>query len=282
MELDIQQLWDSYVLPWSIKVVIAIAIFYFGRMAAGILVKLVGKVLTKAKMDTMLVRFISSILNALLLLFVVIAALSQMGVDTTSLVALVGAAGLAVGLALQDSLKNFAAGVMLIVFKPFRADDFVEAAGVAGIVEEVGIFTSQLRTGDNKLIIIPNGKIYADNIINYSQKGTRRVDMMFGIDYSADLRKAKAILQRLVEEDSRILSEPEPLIAVAALADSCVNFHVRPWVKTGDYWNVYWDMQEKVKMAFEAENIAIPFPQMDIHLHRTPKSTDKVALVTNP
>lgn len=257
---------NQYIIPWSINIAMAIAIFIVGRIVVKILVSLIRKLLLKSKMDAMLVQFVASIIQAILVLFVVIAALDQLGVDTTSLIALLGAAGLAVGLALQNSLSNFAAGVMLIVFRPFKAGDFVEVAGISGVVETINIFSSTLRTGDNKEVIIPNGSIYGGNIINYSARDTRRIDMVFGIGYDDDIKKTKVLLEKIISEDERILPEPEPVIALSELADSSVNFVVRPWVKTSDYWAVLWDTTEKVKLEFDAAGISIPYPQMDVHL----------------
>ena len=258
----------TYICPWVINIALALAVFVVGRWVAKQLVKLITRVLRRSKMDDMLVNFITSIANILLLLVVVVAALDQLGVDTTSLIALVGAAGLAVGLALQDSLKNFAAGVMLIVFRPFREGDFVEAAGVSGIVEHVSIFNTVMRTPDNREVIVPNGGIYSGVIINYSARDTRRVDMVFGIGYDDDLKRAKAILEEIVGNDDRILKDPAAVVAVSELADSSVNFVVRPWVKSADYWDVLWDTTETVKLRFDAEGISIPYPQMDVHLHK--------------
>lgn len=259
---------DIYVLPWIINIAFAAAIFIVGRMIAKMLVRLLGKILRKGKMDEMLVNFISSIANILLLLVIIVAALDQLGVDTTSLIALVGAAGLAVGLALQGSLQNFAAGVMLLVFRPFKEGDFIEAAGVSGVVEHISIFNTVMRTGDNKEIIIPNGNIYSGVITNYSARDTRRVDMVFGIGYDDDLKKAKALLEEIVNSDERVLKDPAPVIAVSELADSSVNFVVRPWAKSGDYWGVMFDTTEAVKLRFDEEGISIPYPQMDIHQYK--------------
>ena len=268
MDFDLNLLMNEYALPWAIKLVTAILIFIIGRMVIKFVVKLVKKLLHKSSMDEMLIDFVGSILNAVLLLVVIIAALNQLGVDTSSLVALIAAAGLAIGLALQGSMQNFAAGVMLLVFKPFKAGDFVEAGGVTGVVEKIQIFSTQMRTGDNKEIIVPNGALYDGPITNFSARDTRRVDMVFGIGYEDDIRLAKSILEKLVAEDSRILPEPAPVIALSELADSSVNFVVRPWVKSSDYWKVLWDMNEKVKLAFDESGISIPYPQMDVHLHK--------------
>ncbi len=266
--LNIQELINLYVIPWGINIVMAIAIFIIGRWVAGVLLNVVDKMLRKAGMDTMLVDFVHSILNALLLLFIIIAALDQLGVDTTSFIALIGAAGLAIGLALQGSLQNFASGVLLIVFRPFKVGHFIEAAGVAGVVEEIGIFSTRMKTGDNREIIVPNGAIYDGTITNNSARDTRRIDLVFGIGYDDDIRKAKAIMQAILEADERVLKEPSILIAVAELADSSVNFAVRPWVKSEDYWAVKFDVTEKVKLAFDDAGISIPYPQMDVHMNQ--------------
>ncbi len=264
-KINIQQLVETYVLPWGINIVMAVTIFLLGKFLVKTLVKLAKKLMVKANVDAILVNFVASIVNTILLLFVVIAALDQLGVETTSLIALIGAAGLAIGLALQGTLQNLASGVMLIIFRPFNDGDFVEAAGVSGVVEQIGIFTTTMRTGDNREIIIPNGEIFGGTITNYSKRATRRVDMVFGIGYDDDIKKAKEILNRILSDDERVLDDPAPLVAVAELADSSVNFNVRPWCKTEDYWDVYFDVHEKVKLTFDAEGISIPYPQMDVH-----------------
>jgi small conductance mechanosensitive channel len=235
----------------------------------GILINGFGKVMARSKYDDMLIDFVKSILKTVLMLFVIVTSLNQMGVNTTSLVAILGAAGLAIGLSLQGSLQNFAAGVMLLVFKPFKAGDFIEAGGATGVVKGISIFTTIMTTGDNKEIIVPNGGIYAGNITNYSAKQTRRVDMVVGIGYDSDLKKAKEILKEMVAGDDRILKDPAPTVAVAELAESSVNFVVRPWVASDDYWGVKFDFNEAVKLRFDAEGISIPFPQMDVHVHKT-------------
>ena len=259
---------DMYVMPWIINIALAAAIFIVGRMIAKALGSLLEKVLRKSRMDDILINFVTSIANILMLLVVVVASLDQLGVDTTSMIALVGAAGLAVGLALQGSLQNFAAGVMLIVFRPFKEGDFVEVAGVSGIVEQITIFNTVMRTADNKEVIVPNGNIYSGVITNYSARDTRRVDMVFGIGYDDDLKKAKAVLEDIINSDSRVLKDPAPVIAVSELADSSVNFVVRPWVNSADYWNVLFETTEAVKLRFDAEGISIPYPQMDVHQYK--------------
>ncbi len=268
-KIDIPGLIDTYVIPWGLNILFAVIIFIVGKWLVGVITRLVKKLMTKAHMDNILVNFIGSIISSVLLLFVVIAALDQLGVNTTSLIALIGAAGLAIGLALQGSLQNLASGVMLIVFRPFKDGDFVEAGGTMGVVEQIGIFTTQMRTGDNKEVIVPNGQIFGGTITNYSKRETRRVDMVFGIGYGDDIRKAKEVITSIIEADERILKDPAPLIAVGELADSSVNFNVRPWVNSGDYWGVYFDLNEKIKNAFDDNGISIPFPQMDVYLQKT-------------
>lgn len=266
--LNLEKIANDYIMPWGINIAMAVLIFVIGRIVVSLVVKVVAKLMRHAAMDEMLIGFLTSILRWVLLLFVIIAALGQLGVDTTSMVALLGAAGLAIGLSLQSSLQNFAAGVLLIVFRPFKKGDFVEAAGITGVVDTIGIFTTTMTTPDNKEIIVPNGGIYGGNIINYSARATRRVDMTFGISYGDDIFKAKKILLEIVSADSRVLSEPAPVVALGALGESSVNFLVRPWVATSDYWAVLWETNEKVKQAFDANDISIPFPQMDVHVNK--------------
>ncbi|MFK7830841.1 MAG: mechanosensitive ion channel family protein [Congregibacter sp.] len=262
---------------YATALLFALVIFYFGRMVVGRIVTVVNRVMRGRGMDETLVNFICSILRWVGLLFVTIAALSQLGVDTTSLVALLGAAGLAIGLSLQNSLGNLAAGVMLIIFKPFSKGDFVEAGGATGIVETISIFTTIMTTPDNKEVIVPNGAIIGGNIINYSARPTRRVDMVFGIAYGDDLREAKRILKEIVDADARVLPEPAPVITVGELADSSVNFLVRPWVKAEDYWAVLWDSTEAVKLRFDEAGISIPFPQMEVHMQEQQESESEPA-----
>lgn len=267
--IDPATLITEYAIPWGTKIVFALVIFFVGRMIAALIVSGIKKVLTKRGLDEILVSFLTSILRWLLLLFVIVAALSQLGVDTTSLVALLGAAGLAIGLSLQDSLSNFACGVMLIIFRPFTKGDFIEAGGASGVVDRISIFTTTMTSPDNKEIIVPNGAIVGGNIVNYSARATRRVDMVFGISYDDDLLKAKQVLQEILEADERILAEPAPVIALGELADSSVNFLVRPWVKTEHYWAVFWHTTETVKLRFDEAGLSIPYPQMDLHMDKS-------------
>lgn len=267
-QAELLAFYSKFIAPWSIKILVALLIFVIGQLIAKIIARILGKVLHHTKLDTILVDFIQSLVNALLLVFVIVAALDQLGVNTNSVIAVLGAAGLAIGLALQGSLQNFAAGFMLLIFRPFKGGDFVEAAGTAGVVEKIGIFSTTLHTGDNKEVIIPNSAIYSSNIINYSKRPTRRIDMVFSIGYSDDIRRARDVMAEIIAADPRILPEPEALIAVGELGPNSVNFFVRPWVKTDDYWDVKFDLTEKIKLAFDNNGITIPFPQMDIHWNK--------------
>jgi small conductance mechanosensitive channel len=265
---DASKYLDEYLIPFGINIAMAILIYIVGKIVVKVLVNVLGKLMAKSKYDDMLIDFLKSIIGAILMLFVIIASLDQLGVDTTSLAAILAAAGLAIGLSLQGSLSNFAAGVMLLVFRPFKAGDFVEAGGASGTVKSVGIFTSMMTTPDNKEVIVPNGAIYGGNITNFSAKATRRVDMVFGIGYDDDLRKAKTILQEMINADPRVLADPAPKVAVSELGDSSVNFVVRPWANAADYWGLKFDFTEAVKLRFDEEGISIPYPQMDVHLHK--------------
>jgi small conductance mechanosensitive channel len=265
---QMSQVIDTFIIPWGIDIVMAIAIYIIGKFTVGILVNVFGKVMARSKYDEMLIDFIKAIVNSILMLFVIIASLDKLGVNTSSMVAIFGAAGLAIGLSLQGSLQNFAAGVMLLVFRPFKSGDFIDAGGEMGTVMSISIFTTIMTTPDNKQIIVPNGKVYGGNITNFSANATRRVDMVIGISYDSDLRKAKEILNEMVAADERILKEPAPMVAVSELAESSVNFVVRPWVKSADFWAVKFDYTEAVKLRFDSEGISIPFPQMDVHVHK--------------
>ncbi len=257
----------TYLVPWGIRIVSALAVFVIGRWIIKIVVRFAERMMQKAHVDKMLTTFTGNILNAVLLVVVVIAALDQLGIQTTSLLAVFGAAGLAIGLALKDSLANFSSGVMLIVFRPFKVGDFIEAAGISGVVEEVRIFSTMLRTGDNREIIIPNSQIYDSPIINVSARTTRRIDMVFGIGYEDDLRKAKQLIEAAFAADTRILDDPAAAVSVAELADSSVNINARPWVKSEDYWAVRSDLLENIKLSFDSNGISIPYPQQDVHMH---------------
>jgi small conductance mechanosensitive channel len=266
---EVNQIWvqvQDIVTVWGLKVIAAVAIFIIGRWIAMLVRRVVRRVMERAKVESIITGFVSSIAYIALLAFVVIAALGQLGIQTTSFIAILGAAGLAIGLALQGSLANFAAGFLMIIFRPFKVGDFIEGAGVAGVVEEIQIFTTTLKTGDNKIIIVPNAKLAGDNITNYSTLETRRVDMTVGVAYDADLAQVKSVLNDIISKDERILAGPASLVAVAELADSSVNLVVRVWTRTSDYWAVKFDMTETIKNRFDAEGIGIPFPQREIHI----------------
>jgi len=251
---------------FGIRAITALLIFIIGRFAAKLVKKIVQKAMSRAKVDQTLISFTTNLTYIALMAFVVIASLSKLGIQTTSFVAIIGAAGLAIGLALQGSLSNFAAGVILIIFRPFKAGDYIEGGGVAGSVKEIQIFTTILTSPDNKTIIVPNSKLTGDNIVNYATQGTRRLDMVFSIGYGDDIDRAKEVLSQVVKNDPRLLNDPAPKIAVLEHADSSINIICRPWVKAHDYWDVYFDMMENVKKAFDKEGISIPFPQTDIHI----------------
>ena len=253
-------------LPYITNFIFAIVIFFIGKFIISKAVNIAKKIMTKTKIDDALVGFAGNILYALGMAFVVIAALSKLGVETTSLAAVIAAAGLAIGLALQGSLSNFASGVLIILFRPFTVGHYIEAAGVAGTVEEISIFTTQLKTPDNKVVIVPNGQITGGSITNYSKKPTRRVDMVVGVGYDDNLAQVKEVLEKIIASEDRILKDPAPVIAVSELADSSVNLVVRPWVNSADYWPVKFDLTEKVKTTFDEEGISIPYPQRDLHI----------------
>jgi len=250
------------------NIVLAILTLVIGRWVAGALRAVMRKVLQKRSVDATLSGFLGSIVYMAMMTMVVISALGVAGIPTTSFVAVLGAAGLAVGFALQGSLGNFASGVLIIFFRPFKAGDFVEVAGTSGVVLEVQIFATTLKTGDNKRIVVPNGSITSGNIVNYSANPTRRIDMVFGIGYDDDIKAAKELFERVLGEEERILADPAPKIAVSELADSSVNFVIRPWVKREDYWDVRFDLTERLKLECDRAGISIPYPQRDVHLHQ--------------
>ncbi len=269
MEIDLGKVLDTltvWVAQYSVKLVAAILIIIIGRWISRRISRLLGRLLDKNNVDVTLVRFAENLTYYALIVVVLIAAVGQLGINTTSFLTIVGAAGLAIGLALKDSLSNFAAGVMLTFFRPFRVGDFVEAGGVTGTVQGITIFNTVLNTPDNQKVIIPNGIITSDVITNVTANDTRRVDLVIGISYSDDIAKAKKIVSDLLQKEKRVLSDPAPVIAVSELADSSVNLVVRPWVKTGDYWTVRFDLTEEIKNSFDEAGISIPFPQQDVHL----------------
>jgi len=256
---------QDLIIYYGMNILFAIATLIIGLIAARIVAGGFGKVLTKRKLDSTIVDFVSNMVRYAIVAFVIIAALGQIGVETTSFVAIIGAAGLAVGLALQGSLSNFASGVLIIALRPFKAGEYIEAAGTAGVVESVQIFSTTLTTADNKYVVVPNSSILSGNIINYSRKPTRRIDLVIGVSYSADLAKTKAVLEAVLAANEKVLPTPAPQVAVAELADSSVNLVVRPWVNGGDYWPVRFELMEAIKNGLDEAGIEIPFPQMDIH-----------------
>lgn len=255
----------TYVTTYGLQVIGAVLILILGRIAAGIGRKICHRLLTKANQDPSIVSFVSSLTYILVLTFAVLAALAKFGIQTASFVAVLGAAGFAIGFALQGSLANFAAGVLILVLRPFRVGDFIDAAGVTGTVQQIQLFNTVLATPDNVKILVPNGKVYGDVIKNVSGYDTRRIDLVIGIGYSSSIQKAFEVLTDLLKNEPRVLPDPAPTIAVAELADSSVNFVVRPWVKSGDYWSTRFDLTRKIKEAFDENDIEIPFPQRVIH-----------------
>ena len=255
-------------MDFGINLISAIAIFVIGKLVAKLLTKIVRRIATRAKMDDMLVNFLHNLSYSLLLAFVVLAALDKLGVNTTSLSAIIAAASLAIGFSLKDSLSNFASVVMLIIFKPFTAGDFVEAGGCSGTIEEVQIFNTLMRTSDNKQIIVPNGTITSDTITNYSAKPTRRIDLVIGCGYNDDLRAVKEYLESVISADDRILVDPEPVVAVNDLAVSSVDFIVRPWVNREDFSAVRRHLIETIKLGFDERGFHFPYPSQDVYMHK--------------
>jgi len=253
---------------YVLNVLMALAIFFVGKWAAKFATKLTQRILRKSNTDETLTIFLGNVVYGLLLAVISLAALGKLGVETTSFIAILGAVGLAIGLAFQSTLSNISAGVMLVIFRPFKLGDFIEAGGVAGVVEELNLFNTVFKTGDNKVIIVSNANVIGGNITNYSKKDTRRVDFVFGIGYDDDLKLAKNTLLEVVSKDERILKDPAPFVAVSELADSSVNFVVRVWVKSPDYWAVNFDTIENVKLVFDEKGISFPYPQMDIHNYK--------------
>ncbi len=251
----------------AIKVATALAIFLIGKFVIRLVVSGIARVMQKQLVDKTLETFICNLVRMSLMVILVIAAIGALGVETTSFIAIFGAAGLAVGLALQGSLSNFASGVLIVLFRPYRVGDYIEAAGIAGSVEEVQILTTVLRTGDNKQIIVPNSQIMNSIITNYSANDTRRVDLVVGVGYDDDIDKVRKTIEELIAAEDRIFDEPAPLIAVSELADSSVNFTVRSWVKSSDYSSVMFSLTEAIKKRFDKEGISFPYPQQDVHLY---------------
>ena len=254
-------------IDWGIKIGVAIAIFIIGKIVARIISNLIEKALRKSGTDSMLVDFLGNITYGLLIVAVALAAVDSLGVNVTSLMAILAAAGLAVGLALKDSLSNFAAGVMIIIFRPFKLGDFITAGGAAGVVDEIGLFATLMHTGDNQRIIVPNSAILGGNITNASALATRRVDLVIGIGYDDNIGQARDIMMNILESNELILKDPAPAVAVGELGDSSVNLNVRPWVNSADYWGVRSELLEGIKVKLDEAGISIPYPQQDVHMH---------------
>ncbi|BDY03783.1 mechanosensitive ion channel domain-containing protein [Ferrimonas sp. YFM] len=269
MEAWMEQL-PELAMAYGLNIVFALVIFIVGRWVSKLVRKLVEAVMTRRNVEKTAVSFVGALVSVMIMAVTLVAVLAQLGVQTASLIAVLGAAGLAVGLALQGSLSNFAAGVLLVVFRPCKAGDYVEAAGVAGVVEEISIFSTTLVTPDNKKIIAPNAAVMSSVIVNYSAKDTRRVDLVIGVSYDADLRQTREVLTNTVKACEYVLDDPAPTIEVSALADSSVNFVVRPWVKGADYWNAYFQLMANIKVALDDAGIGIPYPQMDLHVQQLP------------
>jgi small conductance mechanosensitive channel len=260
---------SSLILQLGQNIILAAAIFIVGRWAAEKVKQFLQARLTAREVDVAVVQFAGNLTYVLVIAFALVAALGQLGVQTASIVAALGAAGLAIGLSLQGSLSNFAAGILIILFKPCRVGDYVDAGGCSGTVSDINLLATTLLTPDNKTVIIPNSSIMGGAITNYSKMPTRRVDLVIGVSYDSDLKKVRQVLSDVVAADDRILPEPEVKIAVHTMADSSVNFVVRPWVNTADYWPVHFALTENIKNAFDEAGISIPFPQMDVHIQRT-------------
>ena len=265
MEDTVEKIYE-YLAVYGLRILAAAVIFFVGRWLAKLVSKLVGKGMTKAKVDETLVIFGQNLCYTALLIFVIIATLAKLGIQTASFIAIIGVAGLAVGLALQGSLANFASGVLMLIFKPFKVGDFVEIAGAKGTVKEIQIFNTVLASPDNIRVIVPNAQVTSSNILNYSVNGTRRVDLVVGVSYEDDLKKAQQVIEQVLAGDARILKDPAVTVAVSELGDSSVNFVVRPWVKSADYWDVYFDITAKVKLSLDQNGISIPYPQRDVHM----------------
>ena len=265
MEAILQKIYE-YLAQYGLKIVGALIIFLIGRWLAKTISRWIEKALIKSRVENTLAKFARSLSNIIILVFVVLAAVAHLGVKTTELAVVLGAAGLAIGLALQGSLSNFASGFLMIIFRPFKVGDFIEAAGIKGTVQEIQLFNTIINTPDNIRAIIPNAKITDDTILNYTANGIRRVDLVIGISYEDDLKAAQKIIENALTSDERVLNDPNPTVAVSELADSSVNFVVRPWVKAADYWDIFFEMTAKIKLALDENGISIPFPQRDVHI----------------
>ena len=251
----------------SISLLMALAIIIIGRQLVKLILRLITVALEKSNVEDTVRIFVTNLLNTLLMILVFIAAINQLGIETTSIIAVLGAAGLAIGLALQGSLSNFAAGILIVIYRPYKVGDYIEAGNYAGTVKDIQIFSTVLKTPDNKIVVVPNGSIMNGSIVNYSDQDTRRIDLIIGCSYEDDIDKVRSVLEDIIKKEKRVLKDPKPQIAVTELADSSVNFIFRPWVKRVDYLPVYYSLLEEVKKRFDKEGISIPYPQSDVHIH---------------
>ena len=270
LDMDTAKLIDSITqisVDFGLRILYAVLIIFVGRWIVKLLLKIIKTALEKTSIEETVRIFVANLLNTLLMVIIFIAAINQLGIETTSIIAMLGAAGLAIGLSLQGSLANFAAGILVVTFKPYKVGDYIEAGSAAGTVLDIQIFSTVLKTGDNKIVIIPNGIIMKDSIVNYSDQATRRVDIVASCGYEDDIDKVKEILWDILNQEDRILAEPEPKIAVSELADNSINFIVRPWVNSSDLWNVKYSILEQIKKRFDEEGISIPYPQRDVHIY---------------
>ncbi len=263
-DFDAQTFFTTYALPWLINIGYAVLIFIVGRFVSKLIVRGVEKSLARTKMDKMASGFIATVLSVALTMMVVILALTQLGLNTATLATVLGAAGLAIGLAMKDSLGNFAAGLMLVLFKPFKIGDYVEVAGQAGSVDDITMFATILRTPDNRIVTVPNAGVFGATVTNYSKEKTRRIDLVVGIDYDSDIKKTKQVLESILDSNDKILKDPAYTVAVLELGDSSVNLVVRPWVATSDYWPVRFELTEQIKLKLDENNIDIPYPHMSL------------------
>ncbi|SHK17304.1 mechanosensitive ion channel family protein [Tepidibacter formicigenes] len=272
---DIQVDITRYVANYGFNILGFILIIIIGIYASKKIKKVTIKFLKKSNIDVSLVSFISQIVYVLCLVFVGVSALNKLGMSTTSFIAVLGASGFAIGLAFQDSLSNFASGILILIFNPFRTNDYIQGAGTEGTVVEIQIFNTILKTPDNKTIIVPNSKLTAENIINFTFQDKRRIDFIFGISYDSDIKTAKNIIEKVFNEEEKVLKDPQPIIGVHELADSCVNIAARPWVKTEDYWEVYYKLMEKIKYEFDKNGIEIPYPQRVVYHKQVKEDKEK-------
>jgi small conductance mechanosensitive channel len=262
---------EELALTYGLSIIMALLILFIGWWGAKLVSQVIGKIMMKRSVDPAVVSFTSKMIYILLLLFVIIAALGRLGIQTASLVAALGAAGLAIGLALQGSLSNFASGVLILVLKPFSIGDYVEAGGTSGSVEDIGMLATTLKTPDNRKVVSPNTKIMGDNIINYTSRDIRRLDLVMGVSYDDDIHEVETVLKDILTNHELVMDDPAILVGISAFADSSINFNVRGWVKTSDYWTAYYDLHKQIKDAFDKKGISIPFPQQDVHLHQVEK-----------